>query len=75
MKKEVTYFILLVFLISCNINRDPNFGDNYKKERDTMGYMYFYEINGKFIIWGHISQYGADDNYIILQQKPSDSIF
>lgn len=70
--KNCIYFVVFSFLISCNV-RYPEVTGLYTFDYNHNSYMTLF-VDNSYLIKGHITSYPYDNNYILVEQNPIDSI-
>jgi hypothetical protein len=73
MKKFLIISLVLGTLILSCI-KFPNIGVGYKLEYNAMGDIGIVNSVNSYLIYGHILEFAYDSNFIILSERPRDSV-
>ncbi len=70
--KTFLIFLFLISILSCN--KFPDLGGDYKLDYNSRGDVGLLNSDNSYIIYGHILECNFNSTYIILTERPRDSI-
>ena len=70
--KLIAAVLILVLISSCN--KFPNVGKGYHLDYNSMGDIGLLDTNNTYKVYGHIMEYGFDSIFIVVSEKPRDSV-
>ena len=77
MKKFIFITIVLILLMMTGCNRLstlPDIGSEYKLEYNSMNDIGLINSENSYLIYGHILDYSFDSTFIIVAERPRDSV-
>ena len=67
--------LIVIFIISaCNSKYPIDLGKGYKLDYDGNSYFYIIDLKNTVIVHAHVTKYGFNEQYILVEQKPRDGI-